>query len=111
MHTDTITAPVYENIEFNLSSGESDYDLDANQSTFLSTFGPTNVARTHPTAVQIRTNFTISVKINSTSNHAITIASTDSPFWIEGIRIQNLYFSNSSGSTAAVKLFFQEVRY
>lgn len=111
MQTSTITSPYYENIEFNLNDGQSDYDLDAQQATFLSVFGPTNVAQRYPSAVQIRTNNTISVKLNSTSSHAITITSTDSPFWIENVDITNMFLSNSSGNTAAVKLFFEDVKY
>ena len=102
--------PYYENIEFSLSNGQSDYDLDSNQATFLSSFGPASTApaTVFPSFVEIRTDFTISVKLNSTSNHAITISSTDTPYVIQGIEIYNMYFSNSSGSSANVKLRFQE---
>ena len=96
----------YENIEFNLSTGQTDYDLDSNQSTFLEVFGST-LGR-YPTQVSIRTNNTISVRLNTTSGHAITIASTDSPFTIRAIDIHNLFLTNNSGSTAAVKLYFQD---
>ena len=99
--------PNYENIEFNLNTGESDYDLDAQQSEFLAVFGAANNGRL-PSHVQIRTNNTISVKLNSTSNDSITITSTDSPFVITGVMISNMYLSNSSGSTAAVKLLFTD---
>ena len=100
----------YESVEFNLTDGQSDYDLDSNQSEFLAVFGPAN-NRNYPTQVRIRTNYTISVKLNSTSDDSITIASTDSPFDIKGVEIRNMYLSNSSGSTAAVKLLFQESEY
>lgn len=98
----------YENIEFNVTTGSNDYDVDANQPTFLSNFGPGNVTAKNPSSLQIRTNQTISVKLNSTSNHAITIASTDSPFTIKGMLFTNIYITNNSGSTAAVKLFVTE---
>lgn len=101
----------YENIEFNLTTGQTDYDLAINQATFLSVFGPTNVARDFPTWCEIRTNFTISVKVNSTSNHSITISSTDTPFVINGLKISDLFFTNSSGSTAAIKVRFQDSPY
>ena len=96
----------YENLEFNLTTGTTDHDLDENESTFLSSFGPTKAATVYPSHVHIRTNQTISVKLNSTSNHAITITSTDSPLTITGVKITNVFLSNSSGSTAAVKLLF-----
>ena len=109
MQTTTKPSYVYESIEFSLNDGESNYDLDTNQATFLANFNTNDIG--YPTQVRIRTNNTISVKINSTSAHAITIASTDSPFDIRGNSIQNLFLSNSSGSIAAVKLLFQDVEY
>jgi len=51
----------YESIEFNLSTGQTDYDLDSNQSTFLEVFG-SSLGR-FPTSVEIRTNQTISVRL------------------------------------------------
>lgn len=98
--------PEYENIEFTLDDGQTDYDLDSNQATFLAVFNQEAQPR-HPTWVEIRTDQTISVKLNSASNHSITIASTDSPFVLDGVRIDNLYLTNSSGTDAAVKLRFQ----
>ena len=102
--------PYYESIEFNVSTGTTDYDLDDQQATFLAVLGSAN-ERPYPSSVVIRTDQTISVKLNSTSNHAITIASTDSPFTIEGVQIRNLYITNNSGSVAAIKLLFQDSKY
>lgn len=99
-------SPYYENVEFTLLNGASDYDLASNQATFLSVFGPTKVSKTYASKVSIRTNQTITVKLNGASNHSITIASTDSPFVVENIELRNLYLSNASGSNAAVKLLF-----
>ena len=97
--------PDYENIEFTLANSASDYDLDSQQATFLAVFKQSGQPRT-PTYVQIRTDVTISVKLNSTSGHSITITSADSPFEIKGVKIDNLFLSNSSGGGAAVKLLF-----
>jgi hypothetical protein len=108
MHTTTTPTTDYESIEFTLTNGQSDYNLDTNQTTFLSSFGANG---TFPTQVLIRTDYTITVKLNSTSGHSITITSTDSPFAIRGIMIRNLYLSNASGNDAAVKLLFQDVEY
>lgn len=110
MKTNSVCYKHYENIEFNLSTGQTNYDLDSNQSTFLEVFGAANNNR-FPTSVEIRTNETISVRLNTTSGHSVTIASTDSPYKIEGIEISNMFLTNSSGSTAAVKLFFQDSKY
>ena len=100
----------YENIEFSLSNGASDLDLDANESDFLSVFGPngsSNAVQEFPSWVEIRTDQTISIKLNKTSSHSITISSTDVPYVIDSVRITNMFLSNASGSAAAVKLRFQ----
>jgi hypothetical protein len=103
----------YESIEFNLSTGQTDYDLAVNQATFLTVFGPeVTSGDTHngryPTSVLIRTNATISVKLNSTTGQSITIASTDSPFSIVGVLLSDLFITNNSGSMAAIKLLFTD---
>lgn len=100
----------YESIEFNVVTATTDYDLDSQQATFLAVLGSANERR-YPSSVVIRTDQTISVKLNATGNHAITIASTDSPFVIEGVEISNLYITNNSGNTAAIKLMFQDMKY
>lgn len=99
----------YESVEFSLADGQADYDLDSNQSDFLSSFFQVGVAGAqprYPTYVKIRTDQTISVKLNDTSNNSITIPSTDSPFDIRGVKMTNLFFTNSSGSAATVRLLF-----
>lgn len=101
--TNQYASPYYESIEFSLATGSTDYDLDANQATFLSVFGPDNVYDKHPTEIIIRTDQTISVKFNDTGNHAITITPTDSPLSWRG-EVRNIYITNSSGSTAAIKI-------
>lgn len=99
----------YESIEFSLADGQTDYDLDAQQSEFLAVFnqgGVTGAQPRFPIYVKIRTDQTISVRINSTGNDSITIPSTDSPFEIKGVKITNLFLTNSSGSAATVRLLF-----
>lgn len=88
----------YNNAEFTVATGLSDYDVATNES---SGFSSITTARN----VEIRTDQTITVKLNSTSNHSITITSTDSPrSWID-IEITNVYITNASGSTANVKIW------
>lgn len=101
--TNTKTSPYYESIEFNVTTGTTDYDVDTQQATFLSVVGPSGVTATHPSEIILRTNNTISVKFNSTSNMAITVTSTDSPLSWRG-EVQNIFITNNSGSTAAVKI-------
>ncbi len=97
----------YENIEFTLDDGQTDYDLDANESDFLTVFGPDNSADKFPEWVEIRTDQTISVKLNLTTNDSITITSTDVPYVIDSVRMKNMFLTNGSGTDAAVKLRFQ----
>lgn len=102
--------PYYESIEFTLDNGQTDYDLDAEQATFLSVFNQEDhqLEGVFPTKMVLRTDKTISFKMNSTSSHAITVASTDSPWEEDGIQIKNVYLTNASGSDAAVKLEFHQ---
>lgn len=97
------TSPYYESIEFNVNTGSTDYDVDTQQATFLAVVGPSGPVGKWPRHVVIRTNQTISVKFNATTNHAITIASTDSPFEYIG-EVRNIYITNNSGNTAAIKI-------
>lgn len=88
----------YESIEFNLANGQSDYDLAVQQITAFVTLGVW-------TSVFIRTNKDISIKLNATTNHVISIAEYESPFHlVSEIEISNIYLTNASGATAAIKL-------
>lgn len=87
----------YDSVEFTLNTGESDYDLDVQQVDFRSNI---KVYR----RIDIRTNVTISIKVNNSSNKAITISPTDSPYKIDFIETYNLFLTNNSGSTAAIKI-------
>lgn len=97
----------YENIEFTLNNGASDVDLDATEARFLRLFGPANTVAEFPSWMEVRTDQTITFKINLTANDAITVTSTDVPFVIDSVRIRNVFLSNGSGTNAAVKLRFQ----
>jgi len=89
---------LYDNVEFSLDNSTTDYDVKTNQATAFS-----NIKTA--TDISIRTDKTITIKFNSSSNPAITITSTDSPFGFDSMRVTNLYLSNSSGSAAAIKIF------
>lgn len=101
--TNAKRSPYYESIEFNVNTGTTDYDVDTQQSTFLAVVGPAGVVGAHPTEVILRTNATISVKFNATTNHAITVTASDSPLSWQG-EVQNIFITNNSGGTAAVKI-------
>ena len=84
---------VYDNAEFTVANGLSDVDKSA-------IFSNVTLAR----YCEIRTDQTITVKLNSTSNDSITIASSDSPYALNNLEITTLYVTNNSGSIANVKI-------
>ncbi len=99
----TFGSPYYESIEFNLATATTDYDVKANQTKFLSQFGPGNVIDKYPTELIIRTDVTISVKFNLSTNDAITVTPADSPLAWRG-EINNIFITNNSGNTGAIKI-------
>lgn len=88
----------YDNPEFTLASGLSDYNLLANVSGAFQNFDSYST-------LNIRSDQSVTVKLNSTSNAAITIQG-NKPFELENkILIKNIYITNNSGSTANIKIF------
>ena len=88
----------YDSCEFALPTGSTNYDVKINQST--TAFSNVDVA----TDVVIRTDQNITFKINASTNTTITLTSTEGQFNYMGIRTSNLYLTNSSGSTANIKI-------
>jgi len=90
-------SPNYENLEFTVADSLTDYDVRTNVSGAFKKLGTF-------TTVVIRTDQTITIKLNDTSNDAITI--DDTPFELDNLlEITNIYISNASGSTANLKIF------
>lgn len=88
----------YDNPEFTLASGLTDYNVKANVSGSFTNFDSYST-------LNIRSDQNISVKLNSTSKPAVTIQA-NKPFELENkILVKQIYLSNSSGSTANVKIF------
>lgn len=87
----------YENKSFSIADGVS----NQNTKTVNSLFGTVTTAK----RVSIRTTSTISVKFNSSSNDAIVISASESPMFLEGLLVSNIFISNSSGATATVQIF------
>lgn len=91
----------YDSAEFVLSTGNTDYNIRTEVAAF---FKNIKVYR----KVEIRTNVNISVKLNRTDNSAITINFTDSPYTFDIVEITNIFITNTSGSTASIKLIGTE---
>ncbi len=87
----------YENVEINITSGGGAQQLSTLGTTFKSKLNTTSNSTENATAVMIRTSQ--------------TITSADSPYEISGIKIIDMWITNNSGSTAAVRLFFQPTKY
>lgn len=88
----------YENHEFTLATGQTNYDVGTSVSGAFDTI-------TTARYFKIRTDQTITIKLNSTSNDSITITSSDSPYTIDTLEITNVYITNASGSTANIKIY------
>jgi hypothetical protein len=90
----------YDAAEFTVSTGTTNYDVATNQAGLWN-----NISS--PGYINIRTDQTISLRLNDTSYPAITITSTDSPFILQNsLPVSNIYVTNNSGNTANVKILF-----
>jgi hypothetical protein len=91
---------VYDSAEFDLITGQTDYNVGGNVAGAFS-----NVKYAH--SVIIRTNQTVSIKLNSTANASITVSRAEGSITISrdlGLEISNIFVTNASGNTAAVKI-------
>lgn len=88
----------YESVEFNVANGTTDYNVSTQQANAFNTLK-------RWTSASLRTNKAISIKINSTDNPSISISKYESPFHLKyEIEIANIFITNNSGATAAIKL-------
>lgn len=90
--------PIYDSKSVSIATATTDYNWKVTGGGFDNS--------PKSSFVSIRTDATISVKLNKSTNDAITIASTDSPFEISNIIfVSNLFITNTSGGTAVVQVF------
>lgn len=94
---------LYDNAEFNVTTATTDYNVKTNQTTTFG--GASSKVGVLARYISIRTNKTITVKFNATGNHSITITSSDSPLTLDNLEVSNIFISNASGDTAAIKVF------
>jgi hypothetical protein len=94
-----IGGSAYDSAEFSVGNGVTNYDVADNQSDLWDNI-------TSPRYVMIRTDKTVTLRFNANTNAGISITASDSPFVLEGvITVTNIYISNSSGSSANIKVF------
>ena len=106
-----MTRPIWEkaqNYEYKsivIAPSSTDIDLKA---TNANLFGwSTSTMKWLPTVrgvLRLTTTGTIQIKYNSTSNDAITITSTESPYIEHDMSISNIYVSSTAGATISVLL-------
>ncbi len=98
------SAAQYNNAEFAVGNATTDYDVQANQTNLFNvTTSKTGYAAWY---VRIITDQTVTIKLNKTTNDAITLTSSMSPFLIDEIvSVSNIFITNNSGNTANIKVF------
>jgi len=88
---------LYDSIEFTLATGQSDYDVRANESNAF-------VSLKIYTTINIRTTEEITIKFNNSNNSGVTIPRTR-PFELDDLmEITDMFITNNSGSTASIKI-------
>lgn len=93
----------YNSIEWNLDDETTNYSLKTNQETaFVGLNKGDGVVATH---MELRTDRTITFRLNANTNHAVTVASTDSPYTVDTVEITDVFLTNASGDAAAIKIF------
>jgi hypothetical protein len=93
-------SPDYDSVEFNVNTGESNYNVQANIS------GAFNKIKNMRT-LTIKTTKNISIKLNSILNPSISLTGANKTLKINsdiGFEVNNIFITNSSGATAAIKI-------
>lgn len=91
---------IYDSVEFQLATGQTNYNVKVNQVTSF-----INAPRAH--SLIIKTDQTITIKFNSTSNSSHTISRGEGSLTITrnmGFEVTNIFITNSSGNTANIKI-------
>ena len=93
------TFDTYDYASFAVATATTDYDVDAQQSALFK-----NVPVGY--GVIIWSDVDISIKFNDTDMPAISHEAVYSPHeWFNKIEITNIYITNTSGSTANIRIF------
>ena len=99
----SFTSRAYDNAEFTVANATTNYNVKTNQANLFG--GADSDAGLNVYYVRIVTDQTVTVRFNSTSNDAITITSSQSPFVMdEIIEVENIFITNNSGSTANMRI-------
>lgn len=88
---------LYDSAEFVVATATNDYDVKSNQAAAFNRVSTAN-------NFILRSDHNVSIKLNTTTDPVITVATVDSPFSLTGIPLTNIFITNNSGSPANVKL-------
>lgn len=88
----------YDSTEFAVVTATTNYDVKTSQPA--TAFFNVTVS----TETWISTDQVITLRFNSTTAPAITMTSSESPMKITAGKINNIFITNNSGSTANVKI-------
>jgi len=89
----------YDYAGFNVTTGTTDYDVKANQTALFK-----NAARA--SGMILWSNYDVTIKFNATTMPGIPHSTDYEPHeWFNKLEITNIYITNASGSTAAIKIF------
>ncbi len=92
----------YDSSEFQVTTATTNYDVAANQSSWLENIKKYNSGECG--ALYIVTDQEITVRFNAATAPAITVTSSESPARFDDLVISNVFITNTSGSTAKIKL-------
>ena len=90
----------YDSVEFDVNTGESNYNVEVNVA------GAFNKIKNMLTFT-IKSNKNISIKLNSILNPSVSLSGANKTLKIDsdiGFEVKNIFITNVSGSTAAIKI-------
>lgn len=90
----------YNSVEFDVDNAETNYNVKTNVSGAFA-----KIKNMH--SLIIKTDKNISIKLNSIFNPAISLTGANKTLKINsdiGFEVKNIFITNSSGSTAAIKI-------
>ena len=88
---------LYDSSEFTAPLNTTNYDVASNNASFCAN---AKIASGQRACGRIRlvTDQTITIKLNLTTNPAITITSSESPFFIDDVVINNVFITNTTAT-------------
>jgi len=90
----------YDSVEFNVNTGETDYNVKTN---VTGAFAKIKNMR----SFTIKSSKNVSIKLNSILNPSISLSGPSRKLELNsdiGFEVKNIFITNSSGSTAAIKI-------